>query len=39
MTSGVSREGVGVLPGLPVRQREEDDVVPGEHLGRRLAAA
>ena len=29
-------ERVGVLPGLPVRQREEDDVVPGEHLGRRV---
>ena len=29
-------ERVGVLPRLAVRQREEDDVVAGEHLGRRL---
>ena len=28
-------ESVGVLAGLAVREREEDDVVPGEHLGRR----
>ena len=29
-------QGVGVLPGLPVRQREEDDVMAGEGLGRRV---
>ena len=29
-------ERVGVLPGLSVREREEDDVVPGEDLGRRV---
>ena len=35
MTSDVVGQGGGVLPGLAVREREEDDVVAREHLGRR----
>ena len=36
ITSGVSASTSVYWPGLAVRQREEHDVVPREHLGRRL---